>query len=127
MQVSCPHCSRVLDFSGDPPVYCAYCGQPLKADPRLMATVAYRSPAGGSPGDATVASAGAGAAETVAVDPGSGSPRAAETMAGPCAGVAEPDPDPEQVAGYTIVRLLGRGAWARCTRPRTPRWAAAWR
>ena len=47
MQVSCPHCSRVLDFSGDRPVFCAYCGQPLASDPRMLATAAFGPSAGG--------------------------------------------------------------------------------
>ena len=29
MQASCPNCRRVLDYSGDRPVFCAYCGQRL--------------------------------------------------------------------------------------------------
>jgi uncharacterized RDD family membrane protein YckC len=29
MQVICAKCSRALDFSGDPPSFCAYCGQAL--------------------------------------------------------------------------------------------------
>jgi hypothetical protein len=29
MQVTCPHCSRSLDYSGEPPSFCAYCGHSL--------------------------------------------------------------------------------------------------
>ncbi len=29
MQVACPHCSRVLEYTGDPPSFCAYCGKAL--------------------------------------------------------------------------------------------------
>jgi eukaryotic-like serine/threonine-protein kinase len=29
MQLPCSHCGRVLEFSGDRPSFCAYCGQPL--------------------------------------------------------------------------------------------------
>lgn len=72
MQVSCPRCRRVLEYSGDRPVFCAYCGQPLEgddgSDPRLLATVMHEP-------------------KSVAV---------AET-------------DPDRVAGYRIVGLLGRG------------------
>ena len=125
MQVSCPHCSRVLDVSGDPPVFCAYCGQPLKADPQLMATAAYLLGSGGSgsdsdsdSGEATIAlDSGSGTALTIGVDSGTGTgtgtvgERDSETVFAPSSsgrdGPAEPDP--EQIAGYTIVRLLGRG------------------
>jgi serine/threonine protein kinase len=31
MQVICEKCSRALDFSGEPPSFCAYCGQALRA------------------------------------------------------------------------------------------------
>lgn len=31
MQVACPHCSRVLEFTGDAPSFCAYCGKTLGA------------------------------------------------------------------------------------------------
>src|SRR5262249_52782447 len=30
MQLICPHCSRILDFAGERPVFCAYCGRPLR-------------------------------------------------------------------------------------------------
>jgi uncharacterized RDD family membrane protein YckC len=41
MQIGCPHCDRVLEFSGENPSFCAYCG---KALPRteLSATAAYQ-------------------------------------------------------------------------------------
>src|SRR5262245_50653017 len=29
MQLVCPHCNRTLDFAGERPSFCAYCGQPL--------------------------------------------------------------------------------------------------
>ncbi len=31
MQLICPHCSRTLEITGDPPTFCAYCGQSLSA------------------------------------------------------------------------------------------------
>src|SRR5437016_3476014 len=30
MQSQCPHCSRVFDYSGEAPSFCAYCGQSLR-------------------------------------------------------------------------------------------------
>src|SRR5262249_50067297 len=32
MQLECPQCCRVLDFSGERPSFCAYCGKPLPPD-----------------------------------------------------------------------------------------------
>ena len=43
MLVTCPHCSRVLDFSGEPPSFCAYCGERLR-DPRFAETVSMPRP-----------------------------------------------------------------------------------
>lgn len=83
MQVSCPRCSRSLEYSGEPPSFCAYCGLSLTAQgsstdgelqPALAAT-AYHTPA-----------------ETSAE--GGASRRAV---------------DPEQVAGYKLLRAIGRG------------------
>jgi hypothetical protein len=41
MRVTCDQCERVLDFSGDRPSYCAYCGQPIPPRPPLAQTDAY--------------------------------------------------------------------------------------
>src|SRR5205823_5795581 len=92
MQVACPRCRRVLDYSGDRPRFCAYCGNPLESqgdpgsgsgsgsDPRMMATAPYEPGASPPPGET-----------------------AFERPEGGGAG------EPERVAGYRIVRLLGRG------------------
>lgn len=139
MRVSCPHCSRVLEYSGEAPVFCAYCGQPLKADARPRAEAARRperseqgtdettvAPSS-SDGGGGLAGAGAGGTTTVAVasggsslgdetetvfelpsGPGPGWKGSAETFSA----YVDPyghGPDPDEVAGYRIVRLLGRG------------------
>lgn len=36
MQIACPTCRRVLNYSGDCPSFCAYCGKPI---PRPVSTV----------------------------------------------------------------------------------------
>ena len=57
MQLLCPHCVRTLDFSGEQPTFCGYCGKPLL--PPSEAPTAVGSPSGtasyapmGPPGDA---------------------------------------------------------------------------
>lgn len=113
MKVSCPSCSRVLEYSGDRPVFCAYCGQPL-ADPHLIATGLFRAEPvepssaaranlGGETeivaGVATRTDGGGSDAETVV-----GSGNRSFGREGPSA-----EPDPARVAGYRIVKLLGQG------------------
>src|SRR5689334_24256581 len=50
MAIVCGHCGKALEFSGDAPMYCAYCGVRLKAAPVITtsapdaATVAYEGP-----------------------------------------------------------------------------------
>ena len=41
MQVACPKCERLLDYSGDRPRLCAYCGQSLgdSSDAEMLATL----------------------------------------------------------------------------------------
>lgn len=87
MQVSCGHCGRVLDYAGDRPSFCAYCGRLLgggrplreRLDPRLVATQAH--------------------------------PRKRDVLpAAPGEGAKlEPEPDPERIANYRLLRPLGRG------------------
>src|SRR5262249_37010118 len=86
MNLACPHCQRVLDFSGDAPVFCGYCGHSL-AGAVEVATAEY----------APAAESFANAA-TLPPDP----TRAA---------AAEPNIDRpgREVAGYVLVRELGRG------------------
>jgi len=40
MQLICPHCQRVLEITGDPPAFCAYCGQSLSKQP-LISTAQF--------------------------------------------------------------------------------------
>ncbi len=105
MQVSCPRCNRVLDFSGDRPSFCAYCGQPLESDAglnlnapskdsdaRLLITAEYDAGLN-SPmpllGGNQATEAGVGRARTGFGD-------WSEAM-------------PDRVATYKLIRLLGRG------------------
>ena len=34
MQIDCPTCRRVLSYSGERPLFCAYCGRPLEESGR---------------------------------------------------------------------------------------------
>ena len=106
MQVSCPHCSRVLEFSGDRPVFCAYCGQPLESDPQLMATAAFVPPPTPIPGRFGL---GGGLGGGGAGDSGGGSDDETYAEVGVRRGPRREEADPEHVAGYKIVKLLGRG------------------
>ncbi len=104
MQVSCPRCSRVLDYSGDRPSFCAYCGQPLgsdaglkspgsrDSDARLLATAEYDG------GLNTPLPLLGGDQPTEAGGPRrrSGFGDWSELM-------------PERVASYKLIKLLGRG------------------
>jgi hypothetical protein len=38
MQLTCPHCSRILEITGEPPSFCAYCGHSLSGK-NVIATV----------------------------------------------------------------------------------------
>ena len=82
-QLSCRRCSRALDYQGDRPSFCAYCGQPL-AGPDPAETVEHRTPPPGSPGEETT--------------------DYRESPDRPAAG-----PMPEQVGGYRLIRKIGRG------------------
>jgi hypothetical protein len=85
-QVSCAHCLRELEYSGERPKFCSSCGRPL-AEAAPAATGAYASeavttPPAYDPEAATVAPA---------------SPRAAD------------DGVPQVVGGYRLLRRLGGG------------------
>jgi uncharacterized RDD family membrane protein YckC len=45
MHIVCPHCTRTLEFSGERPSFCAYCGQQLAAA-QLASTAAHDREAG---------------------------------------------------------------------------------
>jgi uncharacterized RDD family membrane protein YckC len=51
MQATCPRCSKVTEYTGEPPLFCAYCGQPLNAQPGmgLQTTASYVWPVEGGP------------------------------------------------------------------------------
>jgi len=76
--LACPRCGRALEFSGDRPRFCAYCGSPLSS--MADATVDH------APGQATEAYDSRSRTSIVA-DEGA----------------------PVEVAGYRIVREIGRG------------------
>jgi hypothetical protein len=38
MVIACPHCQHSLDFTGEPPAFCAYCGKPLRRSEPAVAT-----------------------------------------------------------------------------------------
>jgi hypothetical protein len=40
MQLTCPHCSRILEITGEPPSFCAYCGHSLSGK-NAIATVDF--------------------------------------------------------------------------------------
>jgi uncharacterized RDD family membrane protein YckC len=65
MQVDCPYCHRTLDFSGDPPSFCAYCGKAL-TDLKLQSTAPF------DPEAATLAP----------VEPGDGAARVPDSVGG---------------------------------------------
>src|SRR5262245_4365438 len=85
MNLACPHCQRVLEFSGEAPVFCGYCGHSL-AGAVEVATAEY----------APAAESFANAA-TLPPDPTRAS--AAQTI----------DRPGREVAGYVLMRELGRG------------------
>jgi hypothetical protein len=44
MQLECPRCKRVLEFSSGPPAFCSFCGYELpQTNIHAASTVAYRS------------------------------------------------------------------------------------
>jgi hypothetical protein len=86
-QLTCGRCTRVLHFSGDPPRFCAYCGQPL--DP--AATTPPAEPL----------------AEQVTLPPRA-DPEAATLAPAPASG-GTGDGEPETVGGYKLRRRLGGG------------------
>lgn len=100
MQVTCPHCQRILDYSVDPPLFCAYCGQPLQGrfDPARAVTMAFQ-PLVAKPKPGT--NLGWPGSQDLTLD----DPRAARDRAR----AGDDEPMPERVAGYRIIRRLGRG------------------
>ncbi|HQR07053.1 MAG TPA: protein kinase [Gemmatales bacterium] len=87
MQVSCEVCERRLEYSGDRPSFCAYCGKPLGTT-HLARTDSYQQ---GEPSDTTSATQ---------LPP----PNRIISFAG--MGVHR---TPDQIGGYKIVRQIGSG------------------
>lgn len=86
MSIVCGHCRKTLEYSGEPPKFCAYCGVPLNA----AVTASYAPVAEASPNAPTLAY---GETHTRA---GAGDDTAAEEV-------------PQHVGGYRLLRLLGSG------------------
>ena len=76
MHLTCPRCTKTLEFSGERPSFCAYCGAGLSG-----LSSDETQPHGVTP--VTVAYSGGG--------------------------WGDDEPDPERVAGYRLIRRLGRG------------------
>jgi eukaryotic-like serine/threonine-protein kinase len=85
MTLDCPRCRRVLEYSGERPSFCAYCGHSLSVA-------------------AAPAVATAREAETVAHTP---RPHDTPTLGYAPAGAAAEEPG--RVAGYRLIRPLGKG------------------
>jgi eukaryotic-like serine/threonine-protein kinase len=100
MQIDCPRCRRVLEYSGDRPSFCAYCGSPLSQTDRPVGTL-------------TLATAAAKADTDLEETGAMPSPCLTETVeyqsSRPAAGEGGGDEFPDRIAGYRLVRRLGSG------------------
>lgn len=92
MALQCSHCGRTLDFSGDAPSFCAYCGRPL--------TAAALHPDAARPGERTQSYVAATSEEEH--DPERTYP--AETQFR-----APAELEPTEIGPYRILRRIGRG------------------
>jgi hypothetical protein len=88
MSLVCGHCRRTLEYSGEPPKFCAYCGVALHA----AVTITY-SPGGAAEVSPNAPTLAYGETRTRG---GSGDDTATDNM-------------PQQVGGYRLLRLLGSG------------------
>lgn len=88
MQVSCTDCKRSLEFSGDRPSFCAYCGKPLRST-ALERTDSYQ------PAPPTIDSQGATQLPPV---------NRVISFAGGIDGAR-----PDKIGGYRVIRQLGTG------------------
>ncbi|MDR3622384.1 MAG: protein kinase [Paludisphaera borealis] len=89
-RVACSACLRVLEYSGDRPRFCAYCGVPLEKTEEDGSTIAADAP------DRTRTYLGAGQTATYA-------------SGGSAGQAAQPEEFPERIADYRLVRRLGSG------------------
>src|SRR5262245_53930410 len=87
MQIRCNSCGRVLNYSGDCPSFCAYCGKPI---PRPASTVDVAAEPPTLPPD----------------HPHTPAPEG-ETLAS--AAARRPEPPPATVGGYRLLHRLGGG------------------
>jgi eukaryotic-like serine/threonine-protein kinase len=94
MLVTCPLCSRSLDFSGEPPRFCSYCGQPLGQSASVAVPLVSLSEA------PTLA-------PTPRPDTGRLDPDA--TLPPDAPGAALVTDDPKSIGGYKLLRILGSG------------------
>jgi uncharacterized RDD family membrane protein YckC len=90
-RVTCGKCSRELEYGGDRPSFCAYCGQSLASTTPEETTAGWSGPPT-APGPATPPGRGE---QTIDFVPKPGQ--------GPVGEV------PERVKGYRLIRQLGRG------------------
>ena len=96
MRIDCPGCRRVLEYSGERPSFCGYCGVPLfPASAAGFNTSPYPEATTDTDGERTAA-APSSLDETV--DYQSETRRASQG-----------DPFPERIAGYRLIRKLGSG------------------
>jgi eukaryotic-like serine/threonine-protein kinase len=94
MQLICPHCQAVLEYSEKRPLFCAFCGESL---------------GGSRPGTAVLADS---EAVTAPPPPRSTPPTTdaeAATLAPPSAPAPVEEGDPERIGGYRLLRPLGGG------------------
>jgi hypothetical protein len=98
MQLVCPSCQSVLEFSGAPPRFCGYCGRPLGSEPKTTAVAAK---------EAAILPPRPPDEETATLPPRPYDPEAA-TLAPP-ARPGESAEVPQVVGNYRLIRRLGEG------------------
>ncbi len=100
MQTDCPRCRRILEYSGERPSYCAYCGSPLSEADRAVANLS-----GPLPLVADAARADTDLEETGAMVP----PMLTETVEYRSTRRDDDEEFPDRIAGYRLLRRLGSG------------------
>src|SRR5262245_45262119 len=92
MIVTCPHCSRTMNFSGEAPRFCSYCGQSLAKSAMPRASLSQAETLAPLPN---------------APDTGNLDPDATLPPSAPGAWLATDDP--KCIGGYKLLRRLGSG------------------
>lgn len=100
MQIDCPRCRRVLEYSGDRPSFCAYCGSPLVEPDRQVDTLPVATDA---------VKADSNLEETGAIPLPSSTETVEYRSDRPAAGAGGGDEFPDRIAGYKLLRRLGSG------------------